>query len=447
MLPSEIYQLRFKIDKLVEIYEDFISDGAAVGRDGVSVDQFRKMLNAELDVIYRKVAACSYSFTSYKEKLISKGATKPPRRISIPTVRDKLVLKFLSELLSEIYPDHVSRMPHSMIRRVHEVSSTAPPNYKYLRLDIENFFPSIDHSILMRIIKRKVRKKQILHLINDAISTPTGTRKVPESLSLIGIPQGLSISNILSSLYLSDIDAIFESRQNVFYFRFVDDILMIGPSDEIMELSVLAPKILKSKTKIKCHEVCEGSKSVIVPLADGIDYLGYRYCLSDIEVRNTSFKKMFANIMKIISAMKYSKRRDVLIWKLNLRISGCKFGGRKIGWLFFFSQSKNTQQLKQLDAFVSTQARRVLTSSECKKVKTFIKAYHEIRFNVNDSSYIHDFDCFEDVQMKLQIRFLNPDISAAFLDGLTSDQLSDLFRKCISREVADLERDMMEFFS
>ena len=447
MTPSKVFQERFSKSKLKEIFDEYISDGAASGRDGLSVEQFSNRIDVEIDIIFRKVAACNYNFTAYKEKLISKGASKPPRQISIPTVRDKLVLKFLSELLSEIYPEHISHVPHSMIRQVHEISSKAHQNYKYLRLDIRNFFPSINHAILMRIIRRRIRKKQILHLIENAISTPTGKRKSPDSLSVCGIPQGLSISNLLSSLYLSDIDVFFKSTQTVSYFRFVDDILMIGPSDEVTKLSTVAPRILKSKLKIECHEVGEGSKSVIVPLADGIDYLGYRYCLGDIEVRDTSFKKMFANIMKMLSAMKYSNRKDVLIWRLNLRISGCKFSGKRIGWLFFFSQSKNTQQLKRLDTFVLAQARQVLTKSECKKIKTFIKAYHEIRFNVDNSHYIPDFDSFQINQRKLQILFLDSEVSMADLDGLTLDELDKLFRKCISREVADLEKDMMEFFS
>ncbi|MEO0666715.1 MAG: reverse transcriptase domain-containing protein [Pseudomonadota bacterium] len=445
--PASLFQSTFTRANLREIFDEFISDGAAVGRDGVSVEKFSDRIDSEMDIILRKVNDCSYEFTAYREKLISKGALKPPRQISIPTVRDKIVLKYLSEFLAKIYPDHVSRVPHSTIKRVHEVSSSRLSSDNYLRLDIESYFPSIDHRILLRILRRRIRKKQLLHLLENALITPTGRKKTADTLNECGIAQGLSISNILSSIYLADIDTSLSQDPNVEYIRFVDDILMIGSQVDITSLAVSTPRLLKSKRKIKCHTVGDGSKSVIVPLADGIDYLGYRFRLSEIEVREASFKKMFSNIIRLVSAMKYANNKGPLIWKLNLRISGCQFLGRKIGWLFFFSQSKNTQQLKQLDAFVNRQASMVLSPADQGRLKRFVKAYHEIRFNADQTRYFPNFDDFDDEQKRHQIGILIPKKTSAEIGALSPAELDQLFRKCINREIADLEKDMMEAFS
>lgn len=445
--PAALFRSNFGRAHLRAIFDEFIAEGSAVGRDGVSVDTFADRLDDEITIILRKVNSCTYEFTSYKEKLISKGATKPPRQLSIPTVRDKLVLKFLAELLTQIYPNHVSRVPHSTIKQVHQVSSVCPHSHSYLRLDIQSYFPSIDHKILMRILRRKIRKREILHLIENAIKTPTGRKKLESNLNAVGVPQGLSISNILSSIYLEDIDNRLRAVSGCEYFRFVDDILMIGPDAAVKDLGQSVPALMKSKRKIECHKVGKGSKSVIVPLPDGIDYLGYRYCISQIEVREASFKKMFLNVMKLISAMKYAGNKGPLIWKLNLRISGCHFQGRKIGWLFFFAQSNNTKQLKQLDAFVVQNASKHLAPGDMVRLKRFVKAYHEIRYNADESSYFPDFDNLDDEQKKQQIGVLMPRMTRARLDLMMTDELDQLFRKCISREIADLERDMMEAFS
>lgn len=445
--PANIFNSTFNKAYLREIYDEFISEGAAVGRDGISIAKFNDQIESEIEIILRKVQNCSYQFTAYREKLISKGAHKPPRQISIPTIRDKLLLKFLSEFLAKVYPDHVSRAPHSIIKSVHNISSTRSETDKYLRLDIQNYFPSIDHKIMMRILRRRIRKKEILHLLENALTTPTGTKKRPDAPNRRGIPQGLSISNILSSIYLSDIDTKLSNISDIDYFRFVDDVLMIGSPSDVSDLALSVPRLLKSKRKIKCHPVGVGSKSVIVSISDGIDYLGYHFCLSDIDVRDASFKKMFSNVIKIVSAMKYAQNKGPLIWKLNLRISGCQFMGRKIGWLFFFAQSKNTRQLKQLDAFVSNQVALVLTPEDQARLKRFVKAYHEIRWNADESGYFPNFDNFDDKQKKLQIGVLLPKKSNEEVDALSSEELDILFRKCISREVADLEKDMMEAFS
>ncbi len=445
--PATLYKSHFTKAKLREIFTEFIADGAAVGRDGISVTAFSERIDQEIDIIHRKVNVCTYQFTAYREKLISKGAQKPPRQLSIPTIRDKLILKFLSELLAVIYPSHVSRIPHSTIKRVHEVSGSRPATDSYLRLDIQTYFPSIDHKILIRILRRRVRKRQVLHLIENAMCTPTGRKKFADTLNNKGVPQGLSISNLLSSLYLSDIDDHLTSISEIDYFRFVDDILIIGPPDKIFELSKTVPKLLKSKQKIRCHEVGAGSKSVIVPLSEGIEYLGYRFCLNDIEVRQASFKKMFANIMKLISSMKYASNKGPLIWKMNLRISGCQFLGRRIGWVFFFAQSENKQQLKQLDAFLIAQASKVLKSGDRNRLKRFVKAYHEIRYNADETGYFPNFDNFDAEQKKQQISILIPKMARKELDALQEEELDQLFKKCISREISDLEKDMMEVFS
>lgn len=408
---------------------------------------FASRIDAEIEIIIRKVQSCSYEFSSYKEKLISKGASKPPRQISIPTVRDKLVLKFLAELLAKIYPEHVTRVPHSTIKQVHTASRTRPTTDNYLRLDIEGYFPSIDHKILMRILRRRIRKKEVLHLIENAIKTPTGIKKSTGRHNEVGIPQGLSISNILSSVYLSEVDNIVRALPDIEFFRYVDDILILGDHARINELSKFVPRLLKSKRKIKCHPVGTSGKSVIIPLTDGIDYLGYHFQLQRIEVRRASYKKMFSNIMKIISGMKYARNKGPLIWKLNLRISGCHFAGRNIGWLFFFSQTNNVSQLSRLDEFVKKKAGEVLSSGDSERIKRFVKAYHEIRYNADSSAYFPNFDNFDSEQKKQQIVVLKPGTSRAELDAMTPDDLDALFKKCVSREIADLERDMMEAFS
>ena len=98
--PAELFKTHLSKANLAEIFSNHIDENASVGRDGTRVEAFKIRLDAEIVVSTRKILNGTYEFTSYKEKLISKGANSHPRQISIPTVRDKLVLKFLSELLA-----------------------------------------------------------------------------------------------------------------------------------------------------------------------------------------------------------------------------------------------------------------------------------------------------------------------------------------------------------
>ncbi|PCJ91181.1 MAG: hypothetical protein COA50_16770 [Flavobacteriaceae bacterium] len=447
MKPAELFKARLCRAHFMEIFDEYFQDGSAIGRDGVRLSVFQAEIDSEIDIILRKVGSGTYKFTSYKEKLILKGANKSPRQISIPTIRDKLVLKFLSLLLAEIYPDHVTKPPHEFIKNIHRESASRPPTTSYLRLDIQNYFPSIDHKIMLRVLRQKIRQKNLLAVIFSALETPTGRKKDHSNPITIGVPQGLSISNILSSIYLAGIDEQMRAIPNSEYFRFVDDILVIADNSTAATLSREIPSTLKSKRKIICHKVGEGSKSTLLPISRGIDYLGYYFCGDIIQVRKTSFNKMFGNLMKLFTGMKYRKNRGPLIWKMNLRISGCIFEGRKIGWIFFFIQSNNTQQLKQLDAFIASRAKVVLEEADCERLKKFTKAYHEIRHNYRYSSYYPNFDNFDEGQKRAQIAILIPRKPTSEIDLLTGDDLDDLFKRCISKEISELEKDMMEVFS
>jgi len=58
------------------------------------------------------------------------------------------------------------------------------------------------------------------------------------------VPQGLSISNLLSSLYLGDIDTAFGEIPDIDYFRFVDDILIICEDQEVDVLKKKLPALI-----------------------------------------------------------------------------------------------------------------------------------------------------------------------------------------------------------
>ena len=446
--PAALFKAYLSKANFAELFALHIDEKASVGRDGVRVEAFKVRIDAEIDVSIRKILNGTYEFTSYKEKLISKGAESRPRQISIPTVRDKLVLKFLSELLAKIYPDHISRPPHQFIKKIHEVSAISSENTRYLRLDIESYYPSINHSILMRIIRRTIRQKSLLRLIENAIKTPTGKKKILQNENRVGIPQGLSISNILSSIYLHDIDVECRKISGVHYYRFVDDILLVGPEAQITILSKTLPAKMRRTRKIKCHEVGGGSgKSAVVPVSDGIDYLGYHFCKEQIEIRDSSYKRMFSNLMKMVTSMKYKGNKAPLIWRLNLRITGCKYKERRVGWLFFFAQTQNLRQIKQLDAFLAVQLSKVLTAEQLLRVKTLTRAYYEIRYKFRESKYYPDFDDFDDEQMRAQIKILLPYKKIDELNGMDSKELKKLFNKCISKEISGMEKDMLEVFS
>lgn len=99
MQASYLWKKLFTKKHLIEHYEEKVKDKPSVGLDKVSPRKFEQNLDENIEIIIRKSMNGSYHFTRYKQLLFTKGPTKPPRAICVPTLRDKLTASALNELL------------------------------------------------------------------------------------------------------------------------------------------------------------------------------------------------------------------------------------------------------------------------------------------------------------------------------------------------------------
>jgi len=440
------YKQIFTPDYLRLLFREKISLSSAIGRDGIRKGVFEENLENEIGLILSKAETQTYHFTGYREKLISKGPENPPRQISIPTVRDRLTLRAICDLVSAVFQDCKHHPPHEYIKAIKAIAAGLGESDSFLRMDIKNYYPSIDHKILFRRLRRKIRKRQVVSLIEKAIKTPTGKKNSPEYQNLVGVPQGLSISNILSALYLSHIDEKYKAKTT--YFRYVDDILILCKSSEVQEIYKSLKTDLQRTARVEAHslEDVKSSKTRTAGMAEGIDYLGFHITNKGISVRSSSYKKMFTNLLKVFTQYKYKKNKKRLLWRLNLKITGCLFEGKRLGWMFFFSQTDNTSQLKRLDEFVIGLAKKFLPLEDRNKIKTFIKTFHEIRFNAEKTKYIPNFETYT-LEKKIEIICLLTGKKEVEVEAWDVDFIEEQFRKCAAREAGELEKDLLEIFS
>ncbi|WP_430470826.1 reverse transcriptase domain-containing protein [Thalassospira lucentensis] len=433
---------RVSSENLKELFYESISENNALGKDGISYSKFSENIDAEIDVIVRKVRSGTYKFTVYKEKLISKGFGKEPRQLSIPTIRDRLLLKLMSNFLAEVYSDTKTPVPQAIVKSVKKLAENAATGTFFLRMDVKSFYPNIDHNILLKTIRRRIRSDIVLGLVEGAISTSTGQSR---KFSPKGVPQGLSISNILAHIYLRDLDSYFKKRFQ--YFRYVDDIIVLAPYCQAIDAEKAIRKLFLSKRRLECHPMDDSSKSSLLPVVDGVEYLGYRFVVGKVSVRRSSYDRMFANIMKIITNVKHHRSSASGLFKLNLRITGCRFNGEKVGWLNYFSQINDLHQLKKLDQFVQSNVQEVFSGSEKSEVKSFIKAYHEIAFNFRKTTYIPNFDHSDLEEKKDKIALLDASIPFEKIDNYSEAEVIALFDRLLKREVRDIEKDVLSVLS
>ena len=443
-MPAYVeFRKQFSKKTLLSIYRAHVSYKGGVGIDRVNRRAFEKDLSFNIDIINRKATAGKYRFTKYKGKLISRGATKIPRLISIPTKRDQLALRALNEVVRNTYFESLSE------QFMHKIIDTVKNEYfsgqydTYLRLDIKDFYPTVKHQALIQTLKAKIRKREILELIEASLRQPTidGTSDTSNTRKIVGIPQGIAISNVLANIYMQPIDKKHMHKEQYFYQRYVDDILVLCKEEDLERLQQIIREDCDS-LGLKIHvESGEDGKTKSGKLENGFTYLGYQFKNDLVTVKDTSVDKLRTSLVKIFTQHKYSKTKNMehLRWVMNLRISGCIFNKTRYGWVFFFSKINDIELLFKLDVFVKKLCERFEISPDSLKPKRFVRSFYEITKNLRESNYIPNFDTYSIEQKR---RVLESVFRFRMIEKLDDTEITHIFNRRIYKDLRDLEKDL-----
>ena len=149
------------------------------------------------------------------------------------TVGKRLVATFIPDTYSGIR----KRGTSYGAKRIRKFLRGFPPGSPLyvLKLDVRKFYPSIDTSILKRIVRRHVKDRIAVKLLDRLVDSH------PD-----GLPIGNYLSQLLANLSLADADHVMAERSGVArYLRYCDDIVMMDSSKErIMEALKLLESLL-----------------------------------------------------------------------------------------------------------------------------------------------------------------------------------------------------------
>lgn len=440
LTANKLWNACFTKHHLKSLFDDKIKNKASLGLDWITAEKFEESIDENINIILRKCRASTYSFTNYRELLISKGAGKPPRCISIPTVRDKLVFAALSEILSNVYGSVTAApMPQMIIKEITDELQQSSFD-TYIKIDIKSFYASIDHGLLMKALRKKIRKKEICTLIERAIETNTAQ---PNSLSSsesrdAGVPEGLSISNALANIYMQEIDNKYSHKKGQFrYWRYVDDILILTSTKEVDSIKAfISSDIIALKLKANTDKTIAGVA------ATGFEYLGYRISKSSVSVRQSSVINLERTLEMIFRNYSASPNRNgaYLQWKINLKISGFIIDKHKYGWLFFYSQINDLSLLAHLDWLIGTLCTRFRIEEKI-HFKTFLRSYNEISKALHTTSYIPNLDLLSVPEKRRIVQ----EIYGENVKNKDDNFIEMHFRKLMNKEIRDIQKDVQPF--
>ena len=136
------------------------------------------------------------------------------------------------------------------------------PDLMYcLKLDVRKFYPSINHYVLKKMLRRKFKDADLLWLLDEIID------------SAPGLPIGNYLSQYFANFYLAYFDHwIKEEKRVKYYFRYADDMVIL--SDDKSYLHDLLKEIGKYFNEELKLEI--KSNYQIFPVdSRSIDFVGY----------------------------------------------------------------------------------------------------------------------------------------------------------------------------
>ncbi len=243
-------------------------------------------LERQLLRLQTQLRAGTYVPWAYREFRIQEPK---PRLISAAPYRDRVVHHALCNVLEPIfergfihdsYACRAGKGTHAALDRFTQFARC----YAYaLKCDVSSFFPSIDHSWLKDLVRRKIKDPDVLWLVEtfidhsnpqepvyeyypgDDLLTPLERRR--------GLPIGNQTSQFFANVYLDPLDHFVKERLGVRgYCRYCDDFVLFADD-----------KIFLGEARERCRDFLEGlrlrlhpHKSVIYRTRDGPRFLGFR---------------------------------------------------------------------------------------------------------------------------------------------------------------------------
>lgn len=326
-MTESLYQQLYSWDNLLLAYRK-----AAKGKRGKPpAAEFEYRLEDNLLQLADELRTKSYQPGDYHSFYIH----DPKRRlISAAPFRDRVVHHALCNLIEPLFErrfvadsfaNRIGKGNHRALKRAQQLSR----RFRYvLPLDIKQFFPSIDHVILRRILARQIRDADLLWLIDRILASGEGV--LHEEYQMVWFsgddlfaahrPRGLPIGNLTSQFwancYLDSFDHFVKRELRCQgYVRYVDDMLLFG--DDKRELWRWKQAIIKRLVALRL--TLHSGSAQVKPVSEGIPFLGFVVYPNKLCLKR---RKGIAYRRRLVGLIDDFRRGEVSVESLTASLNG-----------------------------------------------------------------------------------------------------------------------------
>jgi len=155
--------------------------------------------------------------------------------------------------------------------------------YRYfMRVDIGNFYGTINHKILMSQINEIFDDPRVLNYLEQVATIPV-IKNADVTLPSSGVPRRSSLSVLFGAIYLTPLDREFEKSKDLFFVRFCDDYLVLAKKKSAFLKAKRRMQNILDQLKLKVSR----TKTKMGSLKEGFHFLGDSFSIHQtIEEKN-----------------------------------------------------------------------------------------------------------------------------------------------------------------
>jgi len=205
-----------------------------------------------------------------------------PDRIVHHAIMQIVGSRWRKSLIRDTFQSLKGRGTSDARRRVRKAITGDRPTY-YLQMDIKKFYPSVSQAVSKSCVRRYIKCKQTLNLLDNIIE------------SVLGLPIGNYLSQMLGNLVLSGVDWYAKQQLKAkHYFRYCDDIIVLSHCKLWLRSAMLriTRKVEELGLEIKPTWLIQSL------VKNGLDFCGYVFFLDQLRLREGITLRYLAAVNK-----------------------------------------------------------------------------------------------------------------------------------------------------
>lgn len=183
---------------------------------------------------------------------------------------------FISRYIKTTYSSIKGRGLVQMSKQIRRVIKHHP-NYHFMLIDMKKCYENADHEQTLKAITHIIKDKYVIEFFERLIAL------LPK-----GVAIGFSTNHYVVNLLFNALDHRVDKLKNVYFFRYMDDILIIAPK----ELLPTIYQIVQEETE-KIKQIIKPNTR-FAPIDYGIPMCGYKYFSTRTLLKKDIVKNMYA---------------------------------------------------------------------------------------------------------------------------------------------------------